>query len=208
MAKLSDSELKKVKGQNQLLEKRVIREIKSRETAEELLESKSRELFELNKSLSELNLKLKQEVQKNNQFFEAINEFGLSLVGKNNLNEIAWTVSEKLILKYNLENCFIYAVKGNHCYQITPFENQENVGQDQFKKIKIPLGTGIVGAVAASGKGEIVNDTSQDKRYRTNDVFRNSELIVPITYEGITIGVIDTEHTERNFFNNEHFKFF
>jgi len=37
--------------------------------------------------------------------------------------------------------------------------------------LKIPLGTGIVGMVAASGKGEIVNDTSQDKRYRINDVF-------------------------------------
>jgi len=37
--------------------------------------------------------------------------------------------------------------------------------------LKIPLGTGIVGTVAASGKGEIVNETSQDKRYRINDVF-------------------------------------
>lgn len=74
--------------------------------------------------------------------------------------------------------------------------------------MKIPLGTGIVGTVAASGKGEIVNDTSQDKRYRINDFFRNSELTVPITYEGTTIGIIDSEHTEKNFFNDEHFKFF
>ena len=74
--------------------------------------------------------------------------------------------------------------------------------------MKIPLGTGIVGTVAASGKGEIVNDTSQDKRYRINDVFRNSELTVPITYEGMTIGIIDSEHTQKDFFNDEHFNFF
>lgn len=188
MAKLSDSEFEKIKDQTRLLEKRVAREIKSREAAEKLLESKSKELFELNKWLSELNDKLKLEVEKNNHFFEAINEFGLSLVGKNNLNEIAWVVSEKLIHKYDLDNCFIYAIKDNQCYQITPFENQGKVRQDRFKKLKIPLGTGIVGTVAASGKGEIVNDTSQDKRYRINDVFRNSELTVPITYEGMTIG--------------------
>ena len=208
MAKLSDSEFEKIKDQNRLLEKRVAREIKSREAAEKLLESKSKELFELNKWLSELNDKLKLEVEKNNHFFEAINEFGLSLVGKNNLNEIAWVVSEKLIHKYDLDNCFIYAIKDNQCYQITPFENQGKVRQDRFKKLKIPLGTGIVGTVAASGKGEIVNDTSQDKRYRINDVFRNSELTVPITYEGMTIGIIDSEHTQKDFFNDEHFNFF
>ena len=72
--------------------------------------------------------------------------------------------------------------------------------QDRFKKLKIPLGTGIVGTVAASGNGEIINETSQDKRYRINDVFRNSELTVPITYEGTTIGIIDSDHTEKNFF--------
>jgi PAS domain S-box-containing protein len=208
MVKLSGSELEKLKDKTLLLEKRIAREIKSREAAETLLESKSRELFQLNKWLSELNGQLKLQVDKNNQFLEAINEFGLSLVGKNNLNEIAWVVSEKLMHKYNLDNCFIYALKDNQCYQITPFEDQENAQQDRFKKMKIPLGAGIVGAVAASGKGEIINDTSQDKRYRINDVFRNSELTVPITYEGTTIGIIDSEHTEKNFFNDDHFKFF
>ena len=102
--------------------------------------------------------------------------------------------------KYNLDNCFIYALKDNQCYQITPFEDQENAQQDRFKKMKIPLGAGIVGAVAASGKGEIINDTSQDKRYRINDVFRNSELTVPITYEGTTIGIIDSEQTKKELF--------
>lgn len=117
-------------------------------------------------------------------------------------------VSEKLIHKYDLDNCFIYAVKENQCYQITPFENQENERQDRFKKLKITLGTGIVGTVAASGKVEIVNDTSQDKRYRINDIFRNSQLTVPITSEGMTIGIIDSEHTQKEFFNDEYFKFF
>ena len=153
MVKLSGSELEKLKDKTLLLEKRIAREIKSREAAEKLLESKSRELFQLNKWLSELNGQLKLQVDKNNQFLEAINEFGLSLVGKNNLNEIAWVVSEKLMHKYNLDNCFIYALKDNQCYQITPFEDQENAQQDRFKKMKITLGAGIVGAVAASGKG-------------------------------------------------------
>ena len=65
---------------------------------------------------------IKTSGRQKNQFLEAINEFGLSLVGKNNLNEIAWVVSEKLMHKYNLDNCFIYALKEKQCYQITPFE--------------------------------------------------------------------------------------
>ena len=86
MVKLSGSELEKLKDKTLLLEKRIAREIKSREAAEKLLESKSRELFQLNKWLLELNGQLKLQVDKKNQFLEAINEFGLSLVGKNNLN--------------------------------------------------------------------------------------------------------------------------
>lgn len=52
MVKLSSSELEKLKDKTLLLEKRIAREIKSREAAEKLLESKSKELIELNKWLS------------------------------------------------------------------------------------------------------------------------------------------------------------
>ena len=51
MVKLSGSELEKLKDKTLLLEKTIAREIKSREAAEKLLESKSRELFQLNKWL-------------------------------------------------------------------------------------------------------------------------------------------------------------
>ena len=66
------------------------------------------------------------------------------------------------------------------------------------------MGKGIVGSVAATGKTEVVDDTSKDDRYIRDDAMRLSEIAVPILNEGKVIGVIDSEHPKRDFFNKEH----
>jgi signal transduction histidine kinase len=65
------------------------------------------------------------------------------------------------------------------------------------------LGVGIVGSVAATMEAEIVSDTSQDPRYVVDDEFRYSEITVPIVYEGRLLGVIDSEHPDKNFYTRE-----
>ncbi|HPI87542.1 MAG TPA: ATP-binding protein, partial [Bacteroidales bacterium] len=70
--------------------------------------------------------------------------------------------------------------------------------------IFIPVGKGIVGSVAETGKAEIIPDTSTDQRYIMDDALRYSEITVPIISEGKVIGVIDSEHPEKNFFSEKH----
>jgi len=72
--------------------------------------------------------------------------------------------------------------------------------------LEIPVGKGIVGNVVKSGKAEIVYDTSRDSRYIADDDNRLSEIAVPIIYQGKVIGVIDSEHSKRRFFNEEHLR--
>jgi LytS/YehU family sensor histidine kinase len=60
--------------------------------------------------------------------------------------------------------------------------------------------------VALSGKPEIVPDTTTDPRYIIDDEARLSEICVPIVYQGRVLGVIDCEHPERRFFNQQHLK--
>src|SRR3546814_2872555 len=70
--------------------------------------------------------------------------------------------------------------------------------------LEIPIGTGIVGSVAHSGKAEIINDTTKDKRYIVDDERRFSEITVPIVYNGMVLGIIDSEHPRKKFFTGKH----
>lgn len=70
--------------------------------------------------------------------------------------------------------------------------------------LAIPVGQGIVGSVAASGKPELIGNTSLDERYIPDDKMRYSELCVPIFADNKVIGVIDSEHSAKNFFNEIH----
>ena len=61
-----------------------------------------------------------------------------------------------------------------------------------------------MGYVAKTGKWELVNDTKQDKRYILDDKLRRSELAVPIVHQSKVIGVLDSEHTQKDFFQEHH----
>lgn len=65
-------------------------------------------------------------------------------------------------------------------------------------------GQGIVGSVALSGKTEIVPDTSSDDRYIVGSKHGLSEICVPIIYEDRVLGMIDSEHSKIDFFNQTH----
>jgi len=58
--------------------------------------------------------------------------------------------------------------------------------------------------VAASGKAEIIGDTTKDPRYIVDDQFRYSEITVPMISDGKVLGVIDCEHSKKNFFTTKH----
>lgn len=69
--------------------------------------------------------------------------------------------------------------------------------------IILQFGEGICGSVAKSGKAEIISDTSLDPRYRIDDKSRLSEITVPILFQNQVIGIIDSEHSEKNFFDHD-----
>lgn len=207
MEKLSGSPSKKqLEEKINQLERRFQREKKARQQAETILESKSLELYGSNKSLAFVNKKLELQLDRNKQFLQAINDFTGELLGKTNLNEIAGIITERLISKYDLEDCVIYKVDNGYCHQISAFGPKRPSVNLISEPMTIKVGTGIVGAVAKSGKAELIGDTSLDQRYLVDDQSRLSELTVPIIFEGEVIGIIDSEHSQKNFFKSDHLK--
>ena len=57
--------------------------------------------------------------------------------------------------------------------------------------------------MAKTGISDRIGDTSKDKRYAVDDSVRLSEIPVPILSQGKVIGIIDSEHPERNFYSKE-----
>jgi GAF domain-containing protein len=57
--------------------------------------------------------------------------------------------------------------------------------------VRIPIGQGICGAAAASGRTEVIDDVELDPRYLVCFPSTRSEIVVPISYEGRVVGEID-----------------
>ncbi len=71
-------------------------------------------------------------------------------------------------------------------------------------KHDIPLGRGIVGYAVQHKQPVLAPDVSKDKRYIEANPETRSELAIPLIYKDKVIGVLDIEHTRRNYFNDDH----
>lgn len=66
-------------------------------------------------------------------------------------------------------------------------------GPDATEHVRIPIGTGVCGAAAASGRTEVVADVSKDPRYLACFPSTRSEIVVPVFSDGTVIGEIDID---------------
>jgi sigma-B regulation protein RsbU (phosphoserine phosphatase) len=71
-------------------------------------------------------------------------------------------------------------------------------------KHDIPLGKGLVGYAAQQAVPVLAPDVTKDKRYIEANPETRSELAIPLIYKDKVIGVLDIEHTRRNYFNDDH----
>ncbi|HEX5651904.1 MAG TPA: histidine kinase [Chitinophagaceae bacterium] len=148
----------------------------------------------------------RQKRQEANEMKRAIEYFAHSGYEHSSTEDILWDIARNCISRLNFEDCVIYLVdeKRNMLVQKAAYGDKSPRDFEIANPIEIPMGQGISGFVAETGKSLIVGDTSKDKRYIVDDEKRASELTVPIIHEGKVIGVIDSEHHRKNFFQKRH----
>jgi GAF domain-containing protein len=95
----------------------------------------------------------------------------------------------------------IYIVEGNDLI-LGPWK-----GKQATEHTKIPIGKGICGSAAASGKTEIISDVHSDKRYLACFVSTKSEIVVPIIKSGKILGEIDIDSDKKDAFTKDDKKF-
>jgi len=66
-------------------------------------------------------------------------------------------------------------------------------GPAATEHVRIPVGQGVCGAAAATGRTEVVDDVDADSRYLACFPSTRSEIVVPIAYEGRVVGEIDID---------------
>lgn len=137
---------------------------------------------------------------------QAINYFATSLNEQQSVEMILWDVARNCIGRLHFEDCVIYLMDENRkvLIQKAAFGPKSPRQYEIQSPLELPLGTGIVGSVAASGRAEIIDDTSKDPRYIMDVENRLSEITVPIMSDHKVLGVIDCEHSKKAFFTQKH----
>ncbi len=147
---------------------------------------------------------------KPSQITGVLSYFSTSLFDKNNVEDVLWDIVENCMTYLQIEDCVIYILddfKGT-LVQKAAYGNKNQAERKILSPIEIPLGKGIVGSVAKSGIYECIHNVLNDKRYIVDDVSRKSELTVPIIIEDKVIGIIDSEHSQEGFFDQNHIRLF
>lgn len=139
---------------------------------------------------------------------QAVGQFSQSLFLLHTVDEVVWDLAKNCISKLGFEDCVIYLLneEGTELIQKAAYGPKNPIDLDIYNPITIAVGKGIVGTVAATGKYELIEDTSSDERYIIDDQFRLSEIAVPIVSGKRVLGVIDSEHHQKGFFTEKHLR--
>ncbi|MEP6951228.1 MAG: histidine kinase [Ginsengibacter sp.] len=150
---------------------------------------------------------------------QVTNYFTTSMSTRETVDDLLWDVARRCISKLNFEDCVIYMKDDatNMLIQKAAWgpKSNENLPAAQAAlltgkvgkiicPIEIPVGKGIVGTVALTGIAEIVPDVTKDARYIKDDMQRASEIAVPVIYNNMILGVIDSESQQENFYSQRH----
>jgi two-component system, sporulation sensor kinase E len=147
--------------------------------------------------LFELKVKKQQEFEK----FES--QILKDLLTSNDIFTNAFDLVNHIAEFLNTDDCVFYGCINGELIQLATTNNKLDANHIIKNKLTIPIDKGIVGRVARTKKGEIINDTTKDIDYIIDDKSRLSEITVPVLLNGEIVGIIDSEHPEKNHYTKD-----
>jgi ligand-binding sensor domain-containing protein/putative methionine-R-sulfoxide reductase with GAF domain len=137
---------------------------------------------------------------------QIVNYFSYSLIDKTTVDAVLWDVAKNLIGRLGFEDCMIYLWNsdGTKMIQRAGYGPKGSIEEIEKNVFTVSPGQGVVGYVMQTRESVLIPDTSADPRYRVDELERLSEITVPIIYDDDLIGVIDSEHQQKNFFTRQH----
>lgn len=137
-------------------------------------------------------------------YLAVINAFSIALLEARTEDDVARTIVSQAIARLFFVDCVVYLLdRKEHLLKQRAAHGPKKLREYVKDPISLKFGQGIVGAAAIEKKTIVVGDTSKDNRYVLDDAQRLSEIAVPIIVGDEVIGVIDSEHPEKNYFTKE-----
>lgn len=139
-------------------------------------------------------------------YARAVIEFTTAVIDTESVEEVLWLLTDDIVQDLGFEDCVIYMMDEarSKLVQRAAYGNKKSGTAEVLNPIELDLGEGITGRCATEQRPILVNDVSKDPSYVRDDKARLSELAVPILSGGAIIGVIDSEHSSKNFYNSQH----
>ncbi len=150
---------------------------------------------------------LENKIKEIQEMRETIHYVVMAVMAKNTIKDVLWEITQNCIHRLGLLDCVIYLFheEDQTLRQFAALgEKKADESWEVVNPIALKLGQGIVGNVALTGAPEIISDTSQDSRYVQDVEGCQSEIAIPIKLGDKLIGVLDSEHPEKNFYQPKH----
>jgi hypothetical protein len=117
-------------------------------------------------------------------------------------HDAAWILCEYTGRELNLGDCVVYLpIDAGILTQAAAWGPKRGAERMLESRLGLPVGRGIVGECALLLQTQRIDDTREDARYVRDDQPGLSELSVPISRNGILLGVLDSEAAETGFFD-------
>ena len=148
------------------------------------------------------NARLYTRVSRQAQTLALLNEISRDLTSILNVDELLQSIAATLtrLIDYQMFSILLVDESGQKLVHRFSMRFKENI----HLKHDIPIGRGLVGAAAQLKQAILVPDVNKDERYIMANPETKSELCVPLIHKGAVIGVLDLEHTRRNYFTEDH----
>lgn len=132
-------------------------------------------------------------------------EFAVDVASIREETELYRYVARNVVARLGYIDCVVYKLDRDRgeLVQMAAI-GEKTLDEDDTEivnRLTIPIGSGITGSVATSGRSIRVDDLAGDERYVQDLMQARSELCVPILDGDRVIGVIDSEHVEPAFFS-------
>jgi sigma-B regulation protein RsbU (phosphoserine phosphatase) len=148
------------------------------------------------------NARLYTKVSRQARQLTLLTEISRELTSILNVDQLLKRIADLLtrIIDYQMFSILLLDASGRVLTHRFSLRFKENV---QLKH-EIPLGRGLVGYAAQHKQAVLAPDVTKDPRYIEANPETRSELAIPLIYKDKVIGVLDIEHTRRNYFNEDH----
>ena len=140
------------------------------------------------------------------KYLKIVSEFAIDMLSLQGIDNILWHLAQNVVAQLGFDDVVIYLLdeKREVLIQKASFGAKNPKDHEILTPIELKLGEGIVGQVAETKRPILIGDTRLCPNYIVDDAPRLSELAVPMLVEGEVVGVIDTEHPKKNFYNEQH----